>query len=330
MRRSLALLLAALLVVPVRLDSAASLGTIRGLVTIQGRPVSTAIALVDLRTGSVQRVSSSSDGSFVAHVPEGDYVLAAESNSGVTVDRAPSLLAVRAGNTLSTEIDLVSIATPLAGGEANDALTINHTPVGCLVAGEYALIDAGIEPSSSVLHARVYFKSTLASSFFFVEMALVDGKFTGKLPRPKIEASPIVYYVEAAATKNAVKSPQYSATVVSSAAECPEGALVTGIGPPGAVQVYSAATGAAITPAGFAASGLAATAGAVALIVSTAAAAGIAATVTVFNPEPTPRPTPTPTARPTPSPSPTPIPTPSPSPTPKPPPSTVPCATCPR
>ena len=58
------------------------------------------------------------------------------------------------------------------------------------------------------------------------------------------------------------------------------------------MTVFSAATGAAIAPAGFAAGGLALTAGTIALIVGGAAAAGITAAVTVFNPEPEPTPPP--------------------------------------
>jgi hypothetical protein len=80
------------------------------------------------------------------------------------------------------------------------------------------------------------------------------------------------------------------------------------------VTVFSAATGAAIAPAGFAAGGLALTLGTVALVVGGAAAAGITAAITVFNPEPEPTPPP-PGPEPSPTAGPEPTPTPAPSPT---------------
>src|SRR5262249_26017847 len=145
---------------------------------------------------------------------------------------------------------------------------------------------------------------------------LAAGRFEGKLPRPKIEASPILYYIGAAdALGNETKTAQFTAKVVNDKSECPDGNLAA-VGGSGSVPVFSAATGAAITPAGFAASGLAVTAGLLALLLGGAASAGIAATVNVFNPQPTPNPTPTPS--PTPTPKPTPIPTPEPTPTPSP------------
>jgi hypothetical protein len=327
MRQCLAALVAAVLVVPPGpLRAAPLLGRVEGIVTVEGRPLTgLQVTLVELDSGAMHRATSGRDGMYALRLAAGRYVVTTENRSGLVVGRGPALVSVSAGGTAMASLDLLGLPAPLpeeGGGE----LAIDHTPVGCLIAGQYAAIDAGLAPAESVTRARVYFKSALGSGFYFVEMtAGEDGRFMGKLPRPKVEASPILYYVEAASVRGDVKTPQYSATVVATEAECPAGALVAPIGPPGAVQVYSAATGAAITPAGFAASGIAVTVGALAALLGSAAAAGISATVNVFNPAPTPSPTPTPSPAPTPTPTPRPTPIPSPSPIPSPRPTPTPC-----
>jgi hypothetical protein len=148
-------------------------------------------------------------------------------------------------------------------------------------------------------------------------MTATEGVFNGKLPRPRIEASPIEYYIQATTAEFVeAQTPQVSARVVEKAEDC-EG-KVAAYGPSGPVQVFSASTGAALNPAGFAAGGIGIAAGTLALILGGAAAAGIAAAVTVFNPSPTPSPSPSATATPHPPPPPPP-PTPTPEPSPKPP-----------
>ena len=223
----------------------------------------------------------------------------------------------------TTPTETAPPSTPLEGQAetAAGAPTISHEPVTCFIAGEFPLLDAKIEPAPSVARARIYFKSALGTSYYFVEMTSVEGVFQGKLPRPRIEASPIEYYIQATTAEFVeAQTPQVSAKVVEKKEDC-EG-KVAAIGPAGPVQVFSASTGAALSPAGFAASGIGIAAGTLALILGGAAAAGIAAAVTVFNPSPTPSstPSPRPTRTPNPPPPPTPTPEPSPRPTRTPPP----------
>lgn len=224
--------------------------------------------------------------------------------------------------------------TPLAGGTEpppaaelivpapEGGAGIRMDKIECLVAGEYPLFRAKIDPSDVVARARVFFHPGTTEDWFFVEMTQAElAGFEGKLPRVRIEASPVSYYVQATTT-NFVDSQteEVKAIVVNDELEC--GSLIAApLGAPGPVQVFSASTGAVITPAGFAAGGLL-TAGAIAAIVGGAAAVGIG-TVVIPGPEPTPTPTPTPippTPTPTPTPRPTPVPTPTPEPTPPPPP----------
>jgi hypothetical protein len=91
--------------------------------------------------------------------------------------------------------------------------------------GRFFEIDAAIEPAASVEKASLYFASSGAANDYSVEMVLRDNRFVGRLPKPKAQASPISYYIEAR-TKDArvLKTDRYSARVVASEEQCPKGA----------------------------------------------------------------------------------------------------------
>jgi hypothetical protein len=337
-RRATAVLLTLLLTVPSANVIAAGSGTIEGSVTVADRPLRGAtLAFIDLSSGAVHRASSDATGRYAASVPAGQYAVTTESGAGLVVTQAPAAIVVGGGRTVVADVGLLAmpgamVQDPMAQAEVPPlmpgvpaepvtATTILHDPIGCMIAGQFPLVNARIEPASSVARARVYFRSSQSPNWYYVEMIPAEGGgFSGKLPRPKIEASPVTYYIQATTTEfGDAQIGEVSAIVVNDAGECEDRALAP-IGPPGAVTVFSAATGAAIAPAGFAVGGLALTLGTVALIVGGAAAAGIAAAVTVFNPEPEPTPTPpgpepSPTAGPVPSPTPEPSPTAGPVPT---------------
>lgn len=342
-RRATAVLLTLLLTLPSATVIAAGNGTIEGSVTVADRPLSGAtLAFIDLSSGAVHRASSDGTGHFNASVPAGQYAVTTESGAGLVVAQAPAAIVVGGGRTVVADIGLLAmpgamtqdpaaqsdvapaIQMPSAPAEPVTATTILHDPIECMIAGQFPLVNARIEPAASVARARVYFKSSLSPNLYYVEMVPAEGGgFTGKLPRPKLEASPVTYHIQATTTEYGdAQIAEISSIVVNDAGECEDKALAP-IGPPGEVTVFSAATGAAIAPAGFAAGGLALTLGTVLLVVGGAAAAGITAAITVFNPEPTPPPPPPPTPpTPPPAPAPSPSPSPSPSPAPTPPPGT--------
>jgi len=168
---------------------------------------------------------------------------------------------------------------------------INFEAVTCFVAGEFPLLDADIQPLPNIARGRVYFHAAQASSFYYIEMTQETGRFFGKLPRPRIEASPITYYLQATTTDfEESQTPEIEAIVVEKKEDCGD-RKVAAFGPPGEVTVFSAATGASIAPAGFAAGGAAVAAGTIALVAGGAAAAGIGVGVITNPPEPTPAPT---------------------------------------
>jgi hypothetical protein len=279
--------------------AAPSVGTVEGQVTVEGKPLSgMGLAVVDLQSGAITRTKSDAKGNYRVQVGAGDYVLTSVSLAGLGVGRAPTRIRVEAGKVALASLDLTKLAMvwqdpppPVpAGGQEPEQTTppapsgpitagnITHDPVGCLIAGQFPLIEATIEPSASVARARVYFKSALGSAYYFVEMTLVDGKFVGKLPKPKVEASPITYYIQATTTEfGESQTPEISAQVVADESECPQGLKVAPIGPAGAVTVFSASTAAVAVPVGFAAGGLAVAGGTIAAVLGGAALAGAAA-----------------------------------------------------
>ena len=129
-------------------------------------------------------------------------------------------------------------------------LSVAHSPVGCMVAGTNPQIDAGITPDDQVQAGRVYFKSALGDAFFYVEMAPQAGRYVGVLPKPRIDAGPITYYVEGLGRDYAQgQTPEERAVVVEKQEDCgdrPPAAL----GPSDAVRVFSVGGGTAL-PAGF-------------------------------------------------------------------------------
>lgn len=347
MKRTASVLLAVLLAAPpMDVVSAPELGTIKGAVTVSRRPVSgVSLAFVDLASGSIYRATSEETGAFQARVPAGRYVLTTENGAGLSVGRAPSMIAVAAGQVAMADVDLSPIAGASIGGSAQEAsastgsqlpstpenpstTNIRHDAIGCFVAGQFPLLEAQIDPAGSVARARAYFKAVGSENWYYVEMTPAEAGFVGKLPRPKLEASPITYYLQAATTDfGENRTAEIEAIVVAEPKDCPEDKKVAGIGPPGEVTVFSAATGAAIAPVGFAAGGLALTAGTLALLLGGAAAVGIGTAVVVDTATTTTTTsTTTTTTEPTrpPTPPPSPSPTPEPEPTPKPP-----CPLCP-
>ncbi len=304
MRRAVSAVLVALLFAPpVQVESAASLGTIQGMVSLEGRPLSgVGVAFIELESGSVVRATTGRDGSFHASAAPGQYAVTTESRAGLAIGKAPVRVAVVAGRQANAEIELLAVASAIAQdasaaspkqtpesaaapGATPQAQVLAQTtgsgaaiafePVTCFVAGEFPLLDAGIQPVPTVARARVYFRAAQGSTFYYVEMTQDAGRFFGKLPRPKIEASPLTYYLQATTTEfEESQTTEIEAIVVEKKEDCGD-RKPAAFGPPGEVTVFSAASGASIAPIGFAAGGAAIALGTIALLVGGAAAAGV-------------------------------------------------------
>ena len=107
----------------------------------------------------------------------------------------------------------------------------------CFIAGEFPLLDTAIEPMASVARARVYFRGASGDAFYYVEMTQEQGRYFGKLPRPRVEASPITYYLQSTTTEfEESQTQEIEAIVVQDKSECGD-RKVAAIGPPGTVTV---------------------------------------------------------------------------------------------
>lgn len=258
--------------------AAPALGTISGQLTVDGRPLSgMGLALVDLNSGEIYRTKSDARGNYRVRVLPGAYVVTSSSLAGLGVGKAPTRVVVESGRVVVASLELMKLPvvyqapepqqTPSPATGPQTSGNITHEPIGCLVAGQFPLLDATIEPAASVARARTYFKSALGEAYYFVEGALVEAKFTFKLPKPKLEASPITYYIQATTTEfGESQTAEVQAQVVADESECPEGLKVAPIGPPGAVTVFSATTAAVAVPVGFAATGVAVAGGTIASV----------------------------------------------------------------
>jgi hypothetical protein len=333
LRQGLAVVLSGLLAAPSAVAGPGpSTGTIEGVVRLGDRPLSgVRLAFLDVASGAVARTTTEAAGAFRATVPAGEYVVATEGTAGLVVSQGPTVVSVGQGRVASADLRLLALpgaviqdppaeppaADAAAPETAAGATTIQHDAIRCFVEGEFPLVPAKIEPSDKVARGRVYFRAAQGQDFYYVEMTPSEEGFVGKLPKPKLEASPITYYVEGMSTEfGEARTTEIEALVVQDKGECD--GRVAAFGPPGDVTVFSAATGAAVAPIGFAAGGLLAAGGVLLLLAGGAAAIGIAAATDVFNPEPTPTPTVAPTPTPTPDPGPRPTPTPTPTPSPDP------------
>ena len=200
---------------------------------------------------------------------------------------------------------ILLVAPPFAPAEpqappAPVPLSVAASRVECMVAGTNPQIDAGITPEDQVQAGRVYFKSALGNDFYYVEMLLVAGRYVGVLPKPRLDAGPITYYVEGVGRDYAQsQSPETRSVVVEKSGDCGD-KPVAALGPGDPVRVFAVTGGTALPPGftgvssvvaagagtGAAAAGAAAAGGSfltstAGIIVMSAAAVGVATVVVV-------------------------------------------------
>ena len=134
--------------------------------------------------------------------------------------------------------------------------TIAHNGVSCVVAERFVRIQAGVTPDDRVAGARVFFRASRTSHWYFVDMAPQAGSFWGVLPKPKKQITNLDYYIEVTDRDLGVaRTAEFSPTVVSGPEGCGRDAVVAGTVASALVRV-GAALGASAAPAGFSSSGV--------------------------------------------------------------------------
>jgi HEAT repeat protein/predicted Ser/Thr protein kinase len=122
-----------------------------------------------------------------------------------------------------------------------DGAVIRHSPVGCMLAGQFPLLRAQLARGSAVSgQPRAYFRSALGSAYYFVPMNPEADSFSAKLPRPTTDASPIGYYLAVETRDGLVRTPEQSVVVVEPPSGCSPGVRLAEVGPAGTVTVFSA------------------------------------------------------------------------------------------
>jgi hypothetical protein len=141
---------------------------------------------------------------------------------------------------------------------------ITHASVDCVVAGEYPVIEADLQPPGEVTQARVYFRARGTPHWYSVDMKGAGGAaFQGILPRPLASLGGLDYYIETLGSGlTQGRSQEYTADIISGSETCPSGLRKATVmsSVPSALIVH-APEGATALPAGFAPTGLVTTAG---------------------------------------------------------------------
>src|SRR3954468_24188505 len=101
-------------------------------------------------------------------------------------------------------------ASPLAAQPP----TIEHHPVGCVVANTFPRFEAQLAPRDAVGKARVLFQTGNAREWYSVAMKSEGGSYSGVLPRPKKSLKNFRYYIELIdSSMGTLRTAEYTATV---------------------------------------------------------------------------------------------------------------------
>jgi hypothetical protein len=104
---------------------------------------------------------------------------------------------------------------------AETALTIDHSPLQCVVAEQFTRVEACFTPAADVLQARVVFRAQEDSSWYRVEMRPQGSCFTAVLPKARRKAGRLRYFLRALDTTMAeAHTAEQSPAVVSDPERC--------------------------------------------------------------------------------------------------------------
>jgi hypothetical protein len=147
---------------------------------------------------------------------------------------------------------MASVADAAAQAPSAGGLQVNVDPTqACILAGQYPQFQGAIMPMDGVTRSRLFFHSALAPDFYYVEAVLEGGRYVARLPRPRLEAGPISFYLEATKSDfSQARSSDGTAIVVRKIEECPADRKPAPVAPGGPVSVFDVAGNPAF-PAGF-------------------------------------------------------------------------------
>jgi hypothetical protein len=147
---------------------------------------------------------------------------------------------------------MASIAGAAAQPPSAGSLQVDVDPTrACILAGQYPQFHGAITPLDGVTRSRLFFHSGLSNDFYYVEAVLEGGRYVARLPRPRPEAGPLSFYLEATKSDfSQARSAEGTAIVVRKIEECPSDRKAAPVAPGGPVSVFDVAGNPAF-PAGF-------------------------------------------------------------------------------
>jgi hypothetical protein len=171
-------------------------------------------------------------------------------------------------------LTLILITSAQARAQGPD---IAHSAVDCIVAGRFPKLDACFAPQDAVARARVYFRAKGGIHWYFVEMRPEGGCYTGVLPKPKLSAARVDYYIDVLDRSFAEgRTPEHGARVVEGGMECKDKMVAMGLA--SASILLGVPAGAPAVPFGFQAAGIVGAAGASAATTGTTSASSTGGT----------------------------------------------------
>lgn len=121
------------------------------------------------------------------------------------------------------------------------AVSINHQPIDCFVKDKFVLMEIEVQPTADVTQVRAFFRSARDQEFHYVPLALNQGRYLGKLPKPKDKAGSVTYYIEIASADGTLrKTPEITGEVAKSDEACPSGSRVAQAAENGDVRIWTA------------------------------------------------------------------------------------------
>jgi serine/threonine-protein kinase len=101
--------------------------------------------------------------------------------------------------------------------------TLEHVPVRCMIADVEPLLTATLRrelPAGAP--SRVHYRTELRDRYSVVEMSRSGSRLTATLPKPRLEASPVSYYISVAMPDGrVVRTSEFHAVVAVTSGECP-------------------------------------------------------------------------------------------------------------
>jgi hypothetical protein len=127
---------------------------------------------------------------------------------------------------------------PGATSQGPAAVTVEHTPPGCVLAEQFIRLEATGRPADKVQQGRVYFRAEGEPHWYYVDMQRSGATFAATLPKPEKTTKGVRYYVEIVdAEYHAGRTPENAPVVVATAGAC-GGKAVAKTVPAATIELY--------------------------------------------------------------------------------------------